>query len=76
MANVNMNIKYSEPSPDEFTFDMEKWNDNEREIIKLFLEKNNLRDIADMMDLNYSTVKSIWQRLKIKLFDETEIVRR
>ena len=51
-------------------FDMERWTENEREFVRLVLEKNNLVDISKLMDMSYSSAKRIKNRLRERVSEE------
>ena len=71
--NMDMDTKYCEPNLDEFQFDIDKWTKNEREFALLVFENNNLKDIAELMDMSYSSAKRIKERLRLKLGWEVEV---
>ena len=67
---IDMDIGYCEPDVHEFQFDMERWTENEREFVRLVLEKNSIVDISKLMDMSYSSAKRIKRRLRERVSEE------
>ncbi len=67
---IDMDVRYCQPDLNEFQFDMERWTDNEREFLRLSLEKNSIVDISKLMDMSYSSARRIKDRLKERVSEE------